>query len=104
MFILTNPNLSLLLPSAPDFEIESYSTMPQPQPSYSEGVPPVSQPPQLTSKYSRAMQIFKSIMASKQKEEPRQEREDSQSREFHVIFQDGKMDIIVEDWDSERHG
>lgn len=90
-----------LLPSAPDFEPESYSTLTQPQPNYPEGVPPVSRPPQVTSKYSRAMQIFRSIMASKQ-EEPRREREDSQSKEFRVIFQDGKMDIIVEDWDSEK--
>lgn len=90
-------------PSAPDFELDGYSTVTQQQPGYSEGGPPVSQPSQLTSKYSRAMQIFKSIMASKLEEEPQEEKKDSQSQEFRVIFHGGKMDIIVEDWDSESH-
>lgn len=48
------------------------------------------------------MQIFRSIMASKQLEDLHQEGEDTQSKEFRVIFHSDKMDIIVEDWDSEQ--
>lgn len=41
-------------------------------------------------------------MASKQLEDLHQEGEDTQSKEFRVIFHSDKMDIIVEDWDSEQ--
>ncbi|XP_050722630.1 mucin-19-like isoform X2 [Eriocheir sinensis] len=37
-----------ILRLAPDFDLEGYSTLTQPQPGYSEGMPPVSQPPLLT--------------------------------------------------------
>lgn len=91
---------TLFLFTVPDFELDIYSNLTTtPQTPYSEGAP-VQPPPQLTSKYSRAVQIFRNIMASRQEEEIQQK--EPQCRDLRVIFQDNTLDIIVEDWDSER--
>lgn len=73
--------------------------------------PEAPHPPHLPSKYSRALQIFRSIMASQQwgsnKEKGGGEgdgeeevEEEDEGRELRLVLRGGTFDIIVEDWDS----